>query len=219
MKGLLIKDFQVLRTNRQLLIVVLAMFVFFGLTQEGANVFMVSYVTVVSGMLVMSTISYDELDHGYSFLFTLPITRSLYVREKYLFGCILSFSGWLLSSLVSTGLYMARSSVINWSQWGFTLGAFIFIIFILLSVMLPVQLKFGGEKGRIALIGMIAGAFAVGALVITAAKYFNIDFTSLYQMVESMGSLGIVAVMVVVTLAIVAVSYRISLNIMNKKQF
>ncbi len=42
----------------------------------------VGYCTMFGMLFTVNTISYDEFDHGYLFLFTLPVTRKDYVLEK-----------------------------------------------------------------------------------------------------------------------------------------
>ena len=37
-------------------------------------------------MVINSTISYDDTDHGMAYLMTLPVTRRQYVYSKYVFS-------------------------------------------------------------------------------------------------------------------------------------
>lgn len=46
--------------------------------------FATGYILMVLAILSLSTISYDEANHGLKTLFTLPISKSDYVKEKYL---------------------------------------------------------------------------------------------------------------------------------------
>ena len=41
-----------------------------------------------------NTISYDENEHGYTYLFSLPVNKKIYVREKYMFSFIMTVFGW-----------------------------------------------------------------------------------------------------------------------------
>ena len=43
------------------------------------------YMTVFGTIFSVSTISFDEVDNGYSYIMTLPVTYKDYVYEKYMF--------------------------------------------------------------------------------------------------------------------------------------
>ena len=81
MRGLFEKDFRLLCQNRQTLILFLMMAGFLGLTQNGT--FVLGYLSFMFSILLTSTISYDEMDQGFEFLMTLPVTPKTYVQEKY----------------------------------------------------------------------------------------------------------------------------------------
>ena len=48
----------------------------------GNTFFIISYMTFVASLFTLTSISYDEFDNGNAFLFSLPITRRMYVKEK-----------------------------------------------------------------------------------------------------------------------------------------
>ena len=87
------------------------------------------------------------------------------------------------------------------------------------AIMIPFQLKFGGEKGRIALIGVIGLVFLIGAVIVKGAEMIGIDITNMVNTlpVISMGML----IMIILAAAIVIflISLKISIRIMNKKEF
>ena len=43
-----------------------------------------------------NTISYDENGHGYTYLFSLPVNKKIYVREKYILSFIMTVCGWCM---------------------------------------------------------------------------------------------------------------------------
>lgn len=88
MKGLLIKDFQLSLLNIRMLVIICVVSIFITSSSTGSASFVISYVTIIFFMFVLTSISYDEMDHSISFLFTLPISRKTYVREKYVFSLI-----------------------------------------------------------------------------------------------------------------------------------
>ena len=87
------------------------------------------------------------------------------------------------------------------------------------AIMIPFQLKFGGEKGRIALIGVIGLVFLIGAIIVKGAEMIGIDITNMINTlpVISMGMLIMIILAVAVVLFLI--SLKISIRIMNKKEF
>ena len=76
MKGLLMKDFCLTFKNRKLIGILLCMIVFvFFLQEDDMEGFIISFVTMLSSTLVLSTISIDEFDKSVMFLMTMPIKR------------------------------------------------------------------------------------------------------------------------------------------------
>ena len=71
MKGLLIKDFQLMKNQGKILIAILVVIAAFGIIADGNSSFLTAYITIFLALFTTSTISYDEYDSGYLFLFTL----------------------------------------------------------------------------------------------------------------------------------------------------
>lgn len=86
MKGLLIKDFRLLKGQVYFLLIVTGCVIVFMI--NGSEAFGVAYVCSMVALLSLTTVSYDEYENGCAFLFTLPITKKDYVKEKYLFDGI-----------------------------------------------------------------------------------------------------------------------------------
>jgi len=55
--------------------------------------FIIAYITVMVGILTLTTISYDEFENGMGYLFMLPVSRREYVGEKYLFSIVTTLPG------------------------------------------------------------------------------------------------------------------------------
>ena len=83
MKGLWIKDLQYVYLQKYyfIMIVLLSIGSFWSADPD----FILTFFPAILSFFTQSSISYDELDHGYTFLFTLPISRKDYVIEKYRF--------------------------------------------------------------------------------------------------------------------------------------
>lgn len=218
MKGLLVKDFKLMMLQKNFLLLILAIVIgMMAFTDDVA--FPLGFLSFVVPLFTVSTISYDDFDNGSAFLFTLPITRNNYVVEKYflslLFGCI----AWILATVLAVIATLLKGTLPIKELVQISL-IILPIMIVIQAIMLPFQLKFGGDKGRIAMIGVF-GALAVIALVVVkgAKAIFNIDLVNIVDTLPtvSMGALAIIAI--IVALLLLFISMKISLSIMNKKEF
>lgn len=218
MKALLLKDVHTLKASKALLVVIIGVAVFMAIWggEEGVG-FIVSYVMVLSAVLAVNAINYDEMDNGYAFLMTLPFSRKQYVLEKYLFGFAVGFVGWILTmvlgAVVASGFEAGESLAFKsvwWTLYGGTFTAFL----VVQAVMIPVQLKFGGQKGKIAMLAIIAAGFGVTALL---TKVPGMEKMTDFLSGATKAQLGIIGFMAAA--ASLIVSFLCSVKIMERKEF
>lgn len=100
MKGLLIKDFKLLKGQKNFFMAITAISIIMIIVSPGTS-FPIGFLGFVGALFSLSSISYDEFDNGNAFLFSLPITRKDYVLEKYIFGLILGIMSLLLGTVIS----------------------------------------------------------------------------------------------------------------------
>lgn len=223
MRALLKKDFYTLRESKLLImllvIFVLVMDIWGGM---GGSNFVLLYVTWFSAALVLNTISYDEMDNGYAFLLAMPFSRKQYVLEKYLFGLLTGIAG-LLFSAASALLIVLFSKESAQDAAGFAMDSrmwwplyFITMCMLLFmqAMMIPIQLKFGGQKGRSAMIILFAAIFGAGAAFVKSGTMEGVwerfSMLSLGQICWA----GLAAALLCLVL-----SYCCSIRIMEKKEF
>ena len=73
MTALLVKDWKLLKGQRQFFMVIIGLAAFYAIfMNETAMSFVVTYIAIMMAMFTLSTISYDEYNNGAAFLFTLP---------------------------------------------------------------------------------------------------------------------------------------------------
>ena len=106
MKGLLMKDFQLMKNQGKILIAIFVVNAAFGVFADGNSSFLTAYFTIFLALFTTSTISYDEYDSGYLFLFTLPISRKGYVTGKYVFGILSVPVAWCFGMAVGTADFL-----------------------------------------------------------------------------------------------------------------
>lgn len=201
MKGLLVKDFLLMIKSKKVILFMLFIGIVGGINDIS---FATGYILMVLAILSLSTISYDEANHGLKTLFTLPISKSDYVKEKYLF------------SLIITGIGFALVAILNcFSKSGF-METFIIVstALFLLAISLPFQLKEGNEKGRIVLFVVVFGCtFLFAFLNQFIPKFFDsIEFV-LNTMDPTMFSVGLL----IASIILYIISMMISIRIYNKK--
>lgn len=212
MKGLLIKDFKLMKGQRNFLLMIIAISIGSAFAMEDLT-FLVGYMTALCSMFTLSSISYDEFENGNAFLFSLPITRKSYVAEKYTFALIVSGVSWVFSTVIATIAGGGNADVIMAALLIFA------VLLLFLAIMLPVQLKFGGEKGRIVMFAVIGVIVLIGFFINEIADFFQVDPMELMNRLSSMskGMLTIIAFGIVMFGLLV--SYGVSVAIMKKKEF
>ena len=212
MSGLLQKDICILKQRSQGIALILVIGIIMALSSEGT--FVIGYLTMLSAILTISTVSYDEFDNGFEFLLTLPFTKKQYVIEKYLFcllGCIL---GCAVSAVICAVGMIAKGKVFSFNIIEEAV-IFIPIFVIMLSVMLPVQLKYGAEKSRLIVGGFLGAAFVIGYMVKNLIPK-NMQFI---KIISEISETTVTCTIIIVSLIAVFVSYICSIHIMEKKEF
>ena len=110
MKGMLLKDIFLLKELKKMVFLFAAVSIMM-LIGGGNEAIVLGYFNVLMLSVAMNSTSYDDYNNGYSFLFTLPITRKEYVKEKYIFGFLVGFSGWLFTVVITSVSLLARGKM------------------------------------------------------------------------------------------------------------
>lgn len=217
MKGLLIKDFKLMKGQKNFFILIFGVGILMTVFYEDTFP-VLGYIPFIVSLFTLSTISYDEFDNGNAFLFCLPISRTLYAVEKYVLGMLLSVGSLALSLLIVMAVGVVRQDV---SLEGIAVASLMILpgMWLLEALMLPLHLKFGGEKGRVAIFGVVGLVLVIGVVAAKAAEALHIDMSPVVNVLSSW-SLGLViGAVILVSLLLFAASMKISISIMNKKEF
>lgn len=218
MKGLLIKDWKLIKNQKTFITTMIALSVFF-LSSNKNMQFGFTYLAVMAALLTANTIAYDEQNNGMGYLFTLPINRKHYVLEKYMFGAV-SLGATLCASSAILLLFYANGRILLTPKTFLTLLlSAVLSAAVIMSVIIPIQLKFGSEKTRIALLILVAGIMIIGYGILQLAKTFSIDLSVLGSNLEQAGSIAVSIGIFLLAVGMLAVSYFISAAIMKRKQF
>ncbi|NLM47521.1 MAG: ABC-2 transporter permease [Epulopiscium sp.] len=214
MAGLFEKDIRLLLRRKQMLVLFLALAVVLGFTQEGT--FILGYLPFLGMTLTISTISYDEIDNGYTFLMTLPIDTKTYVKEKYLLCLSGTFISWIFAVvLYFVSKYFRESSTVIANEIPMIIS-FLPVMVLAMAIMIPTQLKFGAEKSRIVLF-IIFGITAILSFLfekVIGTERINHMLIKLENINDAV--IGVSVVLFVILAA--AISYVISCKVMQNKE-
>ena len=217
MKGLIIKDFQLLFSNKRILYIVFAIALFSAMMGDGITLtYISSFVAVMLQVSALATISYDNYQHGNTFLMTLPLRRKDYVIEKYIFCSIIAFVGIIFSLILGLLVKMRTNNM----KIEIAVGIVIALVFLIYSfIAIPLELKFGNEVGRT--IPFIIGAviFLISQILIQVNDSL---FDSIMNWLNKLENISdITALMIAIAAFVIAltITIPISIKIINKKEF
>lgn len=218
MKGLLTKDFMLMKNQKAFLAAVAAVCILF-LMKGSDPFFTFSYIAGMLSMLVISTLTYDEQDNGMSFLLTLPISRVSYVLEKYVFGILVTAVFIVVGSVIALAVGVAKSTLFGPQEYFTIAFGGMLVSMLLQSVMIPLQLKFGAEKSRVAMLVGIGFLGIIAYGMRRFAEIFDMDFVAVIESLSSLSPAVIGLCIGVLALVSMGISCAISVTIMKGKQF
>lgn len=211
MKGLLMKDLKLMLTQFAFLLFLPAVGAVF-VVPTGEMSMGFGYITAISGLIGVTTINYDSYDNGFAYLFTLPVSRRGYVKEKYIFAVLSS-----VAVMMAVGLFMWALMTAVHPENAYAFADFLgdmedsyLIALTAVALLLPVFLKFGAEKSRFVIL-IIAGIFIgvmIGASQVELLGDVEIGRGNWARVIKP-----------VLCLAWLSASYMISVRIMEKKEF
>lgn len=217
MRGLLVKDFRLLSNQKQFFLTILVIALMFAVAGQDV-IFIISYCTMVGSFFTISTISYDEFNHGFAFLFTMPITRKGYVAEKYLFGFLMGGGIWFVMTGLGALYSWMKEPGMNMAEWLAAATTVFLVLGGILFVMIPLQLRFGAEKSRIATAIFMLICFAFLMLISKAGESIGVSPWNL-DWIYSIGMAGWLFIGAAAFVAAGCVSLAVSIRIVEKKQF
>ena len=216
MRGLLVKEIELMKQQKQFFILVVVMGIILNLTGSESVSFATGYFTIITAIFVITTMSYDEFDNGFVFLMTLPITRKQYVAEKYLLGAGLTAAAWGIEAI--TGVICKGVAELQGCLSEKIIGTLIYIplALLMLSVSLPLVIHFGAEKGRY--IAMVMCAIII-AVVYILIKTMGLSADAVDAWLNGLNWGMVLAGVVLFTVIVYMGSFWIGVRLMEKKEF
>ena len=169
-------------------------------------------VILLSIMMPISSMSYDEAGQWYRYAFSLPIPRRTLVLSKYVLGFLVSLGG-LVVSAIGNIIILALTNGENALESWLAIIGFLELGVIFLSIIIPILFKYGVEKGRLFIVVIAVIPSLLVALLGSTLK------TSGTLMPSAELLQAILYSSPLFTLAIFLISFRISVGICRKKEY
>ena len=211
MKGLLLKDFCILKKQIKLMVVFVIFYAIWAVAAKMPTM-MGTMVILLSIMMPISSMSYDEAGQWYRYAFSLPIPRRTLVLSKYVLGFLVSLGG-LVVSAIGNIIILALTNGENALESWLAIIGFLELGVIFLSIIIPILFKYGVEKGRLFIVVIAVIPSLLVALLGSTLK------TSGTLMPSAEFLQAILYSSPLFTLAIFLISFRISVGICRKKEY
>ena len=167
-----------------------------------------TYAMLIALMLPMSTISYDERCKWDRYAAMLPWTPQQIVGSKY----VLSYGALALGVALITLGNLARTlygGATDWGETGSLLAIYLVIIAVMTAVIYPLIYRFGSEKGRLILVVVFIGIFALAFGTVMLAMH---NMKRVMAGLEAIPAPALAAAAVVILAGITFLSYRLSVK-------
>ena len=219
MKALFIKDIRiVLKQKRVLICAFFAVITILAFATDN-SMYAVAFVLFLVPTMMLTTISYDTFENGMSYIMSLPVSVKDYVTEKY----ILTVASSLIFNIMATILINVVLSIgkgVGIMPLELIVNAMLaqFMVLIYISLVLPVDIRFGTDKGMIIVVLMAVVIGAVGPML----GNINVDSGLMYKLSESeITSVPVNTALLLMSVGgiFAIVSYFISVKLMKQMEY
>ena len=219
MKALFIKDIRIiLKQQRVLICAFFAVITILAFATDN-SMYAVAFVLFLVPTMMLTTISYDTFENGMSYIMSLPVSVKDYVTEKY----ILTVASSLIFNIMATILINVVLSIgkgVSIMPLELIVNAMLaqFMVLIYISLVLPVDIRFGTDKGMIIVVLMAVVIGAAGPML----SNINVDSGLMYKLSESeLTSVPVNTALLLMSVGgvFVIVSYFISVKLMKQMEY
>lgn len=166
MKGLLIKDFCLIRKSCTLFLLMILAFLFISVVAPQKNFFYL-YDAIFMGMISHSLLTFEERDGSDKFYLICPVSKKQIVTEKYILSAIF------------LAVYLTAVAVIEIIK-GTELSVIALILSLVVSVgvvfpslSMPIIFRYGYAKGKIVFVCLGALIGMCGAFLVNTTQFFS----------------------------------------------
>ncbi|MBO0452395.1 ABC-2 transporter permease [Candidatus Enterococcus murrayae] len=218
MKGLYIKDLRLLAKQKLFFLAIIFLTVMNAYNLESLSI-VPSLMLFFFVTLIFTTVTYDEMNHGLTFLFTLPISRKKYIVQKYSLAIIGSIVALLLSIAIVFIMTGIQGKSVNLEAFSIILFSLFIAGLFYISLMMPIYFKFGEEKSRMIMILVMGVIFFFAFLGRSLVERLSIDIDMILQRITNAPLWLMLAAGTTAAGILCILSYFLSFRILGKKEF
>ena len=183
----------------------------------GIAIYNPSFLNILLGMSVLLTVyqvmAYEDHNNINYLISYLPVKRKEYVLSRYLLGIV----SILLASILLCIVYFVSTKINPQQEMSLDilLPTSIISAILSMSVIIPLVLKFGINKGRLfmTMIGIV-----VSTVPVSIMSEISEDPKTLETIMNAINTLGIPVITVVTSVIILLISIAISINLYKNKE-
>ena len=183
----------------------------------GIAIYNPSFLNILLGMSVLLTVyqvmAYEDHNNINYLISYLPVKRKEYVLSRYLLGIV----SILLASILLCIVYFVSTKINPQQEMSLDilLPTSIISAILSMSVIIPLVLKFGINKGRLfmTMIGIV-----VSTIPVSIMSEISEDPKTLETIMNAINTLGIPVITVVTSVIILLISIAISINLYKNKE-
>lgn len=164
MSGLIVKDFLILRKTLRSYLLILAIYVAVAFAGYWSASFVGGFMMVMVAMLPMNVFAYDKQAKWDVYGLSLPVGRTKTVAARYLAVLIMFAASAVLTTVLGVALNIAGRMEERLEEYLLSCAICVVIAMLINAIMLPLLYKFGPERARIMLFGVM-GVIALVAVV------------------------------------------------------
>lgn len=202
MNGFLKRDFYLISASIRIYLLFIAAFGLLVVFTDMSSGFVMLYVAIFAMSSVTGLFNYDEFNHWTAYAAAVPNGRRDMVKARYV---VL-----LLIAAGVTAIQLLLGALAKEAGGLGTAALYSGMILIYSAISMPVSYYFGGTKARmvtVVLVALVAGAAAIfGTFLNVSTQFGRVALPPEFLFLPLVG------------LGLVAVSYRVSLGIMAKKE-
>ncbi len=220
MKGLFIKDYSYIKQSKFLFLFLIIFGLGFSFIYD-YHTFVYGYFSVFPSIMLMSTINYDDYNHGFTSLLSLPISKKEYIKQKYYLGLILGLLFLAIAFIISCLSYYRSLHSFQFLNSDLFCGCIMSLMFayFIIALATPVAIYFGSQKGQLAMMVIFGGIFVMGFIIYFIFNILGIDLKAWIDTIASSSIPFMTLGIVVITAILNFISYQISIKIFNKKEY
>lgn len=178
MLGMLLKDIIYIKKLKKTLLYIILLLFFLSIS----GLFETNYLSSLSYFVMffcvnLSTLpfSYDSYSHFSEYQYALPVSRKTAVYSRYLLGLVLFGICILFQSFTILLDLFLQKEISNPEEFIMIQFSAVLFVPLLQSILFPLLYKFGAEKGRLYMVGIIIFVCCIVGFFVTESKPINIS--------------------------------------------